>query len=67
MNGTTTPDPSFIWTFLLRIIDNTTSQNIYYSSWNTLYIKARKSIKELTFNKAAAQIIDEMTQQSYKS
>jgi hypothetical protein len=27
----------FIWTFLLRIIDNTTSQNIYYSSWNTLY------------------------------
>jgi hypothetical protein len=29
----------FIWTFLLRIIDNTTSQNIYYSSWNTLYNK----------------------------
>jgi hypothetical protein len=29
----------FIWTFLLRIIDTTTSQNIYYSSWNTLYSK----------------------------
>jgi hypothetical protein len=27
----------FIWTFLLRIIDTTTSNNIYYSSWNTLY------------------------------
>jgi hypothetical protein len=33
----------YVWTFLLRIIDNTTSQNIYYSSWNTLYISFVKS------------------------
>lgn len=33
----------FIWTFLVRIIDTTISQNIYYSSWNNLYNVERKS------------------------
>ena len=28
----------FIWTYLLGIVHTTTSENIYYSSWNTLYI-----------------------------
>jgi hypothetical protein len=28
----------FIWTYLLGIVHTTTSYNIYYSSWNTLYI-----------------------------
>jgi hypothetical protein len=32
--------------FLLRIIDNTTSQNIYYSSWNTLYTSYSYSSRE---------------------
>jgi hypothetical protein len=29
----------FIWNYLLGIIHTTTSQNIYYSSWNTLCLK----------------------------
>jgi hypothetical protein len=28
----------FIWTYLLWIVHTTTSWNIYYSFWNTLYI-----------------------------
>jgi len=28
----------FIWTYLLGIVHTTTSFNIYYSSWNILYI-----------------------------
>jgi len=28
----------FIWTYSLRIVYTTTSENIFYSSWNTLYI-----------------------------
>ena len=28
----------FIWTYLFGIVHTTTSYNIYYSSWNTLYI-----------------------------
>jgi len=28
----------FIWTYLRRIVHTTNSKNIYYSSWNTLYM-----------------------------
>jgi len=28
----------FIWTYLLGRVHTATSYNIYYSSWNTLYV-----------------------------
>jgi len=40
----------FIWTYLLGIVHTTTSKNIYYSSWNTLYNVINVQQREYTHN-----------------
>jgi len=38
-----------IWSYLLGIVNTTTSYSIYYSSWNTLYlISIRRNVLKIS-------------------
>ena len=52
----------FIWTYVHGIVHTTTSWNIYYSSWNTLYIRRRKVLWRCDPSSAASRMFTKIIQ-----